>query len=210
MKEGNQLDRAESSVRFDESRSQSNSGAWFDLTKRGRSQKVRQRKFPPMIGRTIAHYKILEKLGEGGMGIVYRAEDTKLRRPVALKFLTAPVAAREVERDRFQREAQAAASWCSSCGEMGPIEPRPIHAQFAVERGHAKHNQLASRRPLLAPMARVNGWPFSTSTRTRSGATAVPANDGRMCCELSNGCDLATLAKNESISSWITSRPTYD
>ena len=63
-----------------------------------------------MIGETILHYKILEKLGEGGMGIVYRAEDTKLKRQVAIKFLPHHISANEEERKRFEIEAQAAAS----------------------------------------------------------------------------------------------------
>ncbi|MFQ5641091.1 MAG: protein kinase [bacterium] len=63
-----------------------------------------------MIGKTISHYKILEKLDEGGMGVVYKAEDTKLERMVALKFLSSTAIAGEEEKKRFKREAKAAAA----------------------------------------------------------------------------------------------------
>src|SRR5512135_3367544 len=63
-----------------------------------------------MIAETVAHYRVLGKLGEGGMGVVYEAEDTKLKRRVALKFLPAELTRDPQAKARFVQEAQAAAA----------------------------------------------------------------------------------------------------
>src|SRR4029450_2515338 len=63
-----------------------------------------------MIGEVVTHYRIVEKIGEGGMGVVYRAEDTRLGREVAVKFLSGDLSTDAAAIDRFQREARAASA----------------------------------------------------------------------------------------------------
>jgi eukaryotic-like serine/threonine-protein kinase len=100
-----------------------------------------------MISQKISHYKILEKIGEGGMGVVYKAHDTKLNRTVALKFLPPRALHNEEEKKRITREAQAAASLNhSNITTVYEIDEADGHTFIAMEyiEGRGLNEKIAS------------------------------------------------------------------
>jgi len=126
-----------------------------------------------MIGKTLSHYKVLEKIGQGGMGEVYLAQDTTLDRKVALKFLPEEMQQDPAARKRFLREAKSAAAldhpYICHIHEVGEVEGKSFISMEYIQGQTLKEKLVEGPLPVKETLAKATEIAEGLPTQARAG-----------------------------------------